>query len=470
MKKFKKTLALGLALTMGLSLVACGKSDDKKDDTTTTAPSTEDSSNGDADKTTDTESDAVDEVEKMEMTTGNGEKVHVYAWNDELGGIIDKFLKKDYPELSDLVVYHNLNVGGTSAEYIIGLQNAFETNEAPDLIAADIDAAKNLMAQDFTVPLSEIGFDSKYYANAYDYTVEYATNENGELMATTWQVTPGVLCYRADIAEEVLGVSDPEDVAAAVSDWDKFFDVAAKMKEAGYYMTSGFDDIKYPMLDSRTQSWVVDGKLVLDSSIDKYLEYSKKLFENGYTTETTMWQGDWTPNMSGNVFCYFGCTWFVAFSLTVEEGSKAEGNWRVCTPPSSYHWGGSFLMAAKDCKNPELAAFVVYYLTCDEDHLYDQATNPDTMNYPNNKKVAKALLDAGEGSMAKLGGQNPYPLYDELLSTVDLSLSTKWDNQLNGYLDSAVTSYATGAHTDVQQAKDYIMEQVIDNVTDVTVE
>lgn len=467
MKKFKKAIALSLALAMGLSLVACDK-DEKKDDTKTEASESTEATEPTEEKSTDTESQVSEDVPTMEMTTGNGKAIHVYAWNNETGDLIKQFLYADYPELEDLVITHDLGLGGTDAEYITQLSNAFSGEEAPAVIAADIDAAKNIMEQDFVVPLADIGFNEDCYANAYDYTVEYATKD-GKLYGATWQVTPGVVCYRTDIAQDVLGFSEPEKVADAISTWDKFFDVAAKMKEKGYYMLSGYDDIKYPMLDSRNESWVVDGKLVVDSSIDAYLEYSKKLKDEGYTHETTMWQGDWTPNMSGDVFCYFGTTWFVPFSLSIAD-TPAYGKYNVCAGPVEYHWGGSFLMAGKDCVNPELAAFVIYYMTCDEKHLYDQATTENTMNFPNNKKVAADLIAAGEGSMEKLGGQNPYPVYDELLKSVDLSLSTKYDVNLNAQLDKVVSAYANGEYADVNAAKDYLKTLVLENVPEVTVE
>ncbi len=106
MKKFKKAIALSLALAMGLSLVACGK-DEKKDDTTEKAPASESEASSE-EKSTDTESQATDEVPTMEMTTGNGKAIHVYAWNNETGDLIKQFLYKDYPELEDLVITHDL--------------------------------------------------------------------------------------------------------------------------------------------------------------------------------------------------------------------------------------------------------------------------------------------------------------------------------------------------------------------------
>ena len=72
-KKFKKVMALSLALAMGLSLCACGGSDD-----TTEAPvaDTEAATEGVA---------GTEEVAEVEMPAEEGETIYVYSWNTELG-------------------------------------------------------------------------------------------------------------------------------------------------------------------------------------------------------------------------------------------------------------------------------------------------------------------------------------------------------------------------------------------------
>jgi ABC-type glycerol-3-phosphate transport system substrate-binding protein len=211
-------------------------------------------------------------------------------------------------------------MSGTSDEYKATIQSAIDAGgeSVPSIFAADNDVARYFMAQDYVVPVSNVGITDEMYANAYDYTVEYATVD-GQLMGVTWQATPGVVAYRTDIAEEVLGFSDSESVQAAIGTWDDFFAVAEMMKSAGYYMVSGSDDIRYAVLDDKTSPWVIDGALNIDPAINTYLEYSKKLYDNGYTKKTMMWSSDWTANMADDVFCYFGCTWFVPWSLYIED-------------------------------------------------------------------------------------------------------------------------------------------------------
>ena len=51
------------------------------------------------------------------------------------------------------------------------------------------------------------------------------------------------------ISKEVLGTDDPTEVQAALSNWDNFDATAAKMKEAGYFMTSSAVGISFKTID-----------------------------------------------------------------------------------------------------------------------------------------------------------------------------------------------------------------------------
>mgnify|MGYP001756044662 CR=1 FL=1 len=66
------------------------------------------------------------------------------------------------------------------------------------------------------------------------------------------------------------------------------------------------------------------------------------------------------------VFCYFGCPWFIG---SMQGNGAVDGNWGAVTGPTSYHWGGTYVMVGKDTPNPELCAFLLYELTCDPDCL-----------------------------------------------------------------------------------------------------
>ncbi len=467
MRKIKKALALSLALAMGLSLVACGSSDDTT--STSTSTSTDDTAavedTADAEDASDDTAEEAAEEASVPVVTDTETAIYVYSWNTELGTRIEDHFNTKYPEYADLVIYQNLDTSGTGDDYKASIANAVSAggDMVPSVVAADNDVALYFMEQTWAVPLSDIGLTSAMYANAYDYTVEYATVD-GELKAMTWQAASGSLAYRIDIAEEVLGTSDPDEVQNYVSDWDAFLETAALMKEAGYYMLSGTDDIKYAMIDQKTEAWVVDGALVVDSSVTDYLELSKTLYDEGYTKNTSMWDSDWTANMVEDVFCYFGCTWFVQWSLSEDS----YGTWNVCVGPVSYHWGGSYLVVTDQCANPGLAALLIYTLCCDEEVMYDLYA--DDYDFPNNQASVAQLIADGVGANDILNGQNPLEAWDECAKGLSLDCATAYDATFNGYLDVAAAAYNTGEVDSVDAAVASIKSQVAAVYSEITIE
>lgn len=464
MKKFKKALALSLALAMGFSLCACGdeKKEEKTEATTTTEAAAADTTEAAGGDTTAT--DSAYPIAVTDTTT----PIQVYSWNDELGLRLDTHFRTKYPELSDLVVYNNLQMEGAGAEYPAAIQNNIANGgeKYPSIVAADDAVAVSFMEQSWAIPVTDIGITMDMYANAYDYTVEYATLD-GNLMALTWQATPGVVCYRTDIAEEVLGFSDPESVQDAMSDWDKFYEVAEKMKGAGYYMTAGPGEMFYAFVDNRQSKWIVDGALNIDPCVNEYLEHAKIMYDNDYTMKAGSWSTDWFAGMSGDVFCYCGCTWFVPWSLQIED-TDAMGKYNVITGPQSYHWGGSYLVVSENCPNKELAALVLYTMCCDTETMYNIfAIDTD---FCNNQEAVAQLIADGQGPLEKLGGQNPLEMYDAAAKNISLPYASSFDSTMNNYIAVASEAYNTGDAATVDDAILKIKEQVMAAYSDIVVE
>jgi hypothetical protein len=375
-----------------------------------------------------------------------------------------------YPELTDYVEYVNLGVSGTDGTYQTAIDTLIENNDEkfPSIIAADNDVAKYYTESDMTLALSDIGITDEMYANAYNFSKQYATY-NGELKALTWQACPGCFVYRTDIAEEVLGSSDPADVQEYVKDWDTFMETAATMKDAGYAMVAGPDEIKYACFDQQTQPWITvadDGTetLSLDSSVTDFFELSKELFDGEYTNNASMWDAAWNAGYEGDVFGYFGCTWSVywcmAFDDTLGEDSS-KGKWHICEGPVGYHWGGTYCMVMDGCPNTELAAFLVYSLCCDEDIMYTLAK--DTGDFVNNKATIEALIANDEGGLPAreiLGGQDPFVIWAESVKNINLSNACYLDAPLKDIITKAATAYNSGEVADVDAALQYVKDEV----------
>lgn len=473
----KKLLSGLLATAMVASLmVGCG------DDTTTEAPANEDATTEAPadDATTEAASEDTNEVTDaatMEAPSTDGwddsKKIYVYLWDADSEGKVKEVLNhmSDYSDYIEIV---NINAGGQSDEYKNAVNNALDGGDKyPSIILADEGIAKQWSESDKTANLNDLGITSDMYANAYSYTIDYGTY-NGAQKTLSWQATPGCMVYRADIAKEVLGTDDPAEVGAAVADWDKFMEVAEQMKAAGYKMTAGTNEVKYPILNQRANPWVdiaEDGTetLKLDDTLTTYIEKAKVLYDNDYTNKSKQWEADWQGAMAdGDVFCYMGCTWFLGtMEAACPSDAKNFGQWRTTTAPESYYWGGTHVMVGADTPNPELAAYFVYEMCCDESVMYDIAKNLG--DFVNNKAAVEKIIADGIGARDILGGQNPFETFAEAATSINVQ-STYIDGNILSYVDEAADSYNTGTFTSTDECIQYIKDQVAKNFDYIVIE
>ncbi|MDE7252999.1 MAG: hypothetical protein K2O32_08675 [Acetatifactor sp.] len=476
----KKVLSALLSATLIVSMLAgCGGNDTPTTGSSTPAPSEQGSS---AAAVENNNNDTAGGAIAAPATDGwdDSKKIYAYAWDEDFGKKLNVVLDK-YPQYKDYVEYINLGMSGTDGKYQDAVDTAFASGDKyPSLIPADNDVALWWAEDDDkTLDLGSIGLTADLMGDAYQFSIDYGTC-NGKLKAVTWQGTPGSFTYRRDIAQEVFGVSEPADVQALVKDWDTFFDTAAKLKEKGYYIVSGPDDIKYPVFDGQSSAWVTvkDGTeyLTLDDSVNKYLEYSLKLYNEGLTNNTTAWSGEWFANMqgTGKVFGYFGTTWFMAqiHGQSHEGDTPSFGQWGAVTGPCAYHWGGTYVMVGKDTPNPELCAFLLYEMTCNAETMYDITVN--TGDFVNNKAANEKLvadgdsvalyMDDGKGNKDTitdlLGGQNPIQAWAEAAPSISLKNLTYQDAKIKSVIDKAATSLWQGEYKTVDEAIAFVKTEV----------
>ena len=466
MKKFKKTLALSLAFAMGLSLVACGKDKDDEDDDKSTEPaSSQDASSGDA-----SSEDKPDESTGIEAPSTDGwdssKKIYCPSWDDDFSKKIGVVLEA-YPQYKDYVELEVYGVSGTDDDYKQNIDDALANggDKYPSIIPADNDVAKYWSESDATMNIYDLGITDAMLSNAYDFAIQYGTYGD-ELKAVTWQACPGSIFYRRDIAKEVFGTDDPDAIQKELASWDKFFAAADKLKEKNYKIVSGPNEIKYAVWDTQTQPWVTvadDGSetLTLDDTVSTYLDLAKKLYDGGYTNLNDSWSEGWTASMAddGDVFCYFGCPWFIGCM-----GNATAGNWGAVVGPTSYHWGGTYLMVGKDTPNPELVAFLLYELTCDPEiaieitNKYGDCCN----NKEANERLVNGELASDNTALAFLGGQNPFEVWASAAEGINLSNVTYMDSVIKGYIDEASKAYNEGTYATVDDAVAYIETKMAD--------
>ncbi|MCH5324979.1 MAG: carbohydrate ABC transporter substrate-binding protein [Eubacterium sp.] len=398
-------------------------------------------------------------IEKMTLAEGEGTHLNIQVWNEEWKDYFDKYIA---PQLPDGVTYDFTITPSDKGAYQNKLDADLPDNvgkdDPIDIFLFEADYALKYVDADVTLDVKELGITDADLSEMYQYTVDVATDKDGKLKGLSWQATPGLFAYRARIAEDVLGTSDPAEVQEALSSWDKFNKVAADASAKGYKMLSGYDDSYRVFSNNVSQPWVdAEKNIIVDDQLMAWVDQTKEFTEKKYNNQTSLWSDAWTADQGpgADVFGFFYSTWGINFTLMgnsletpEKEGGKPEvgngeyGEWKVCEGPANYFWGGTWIAAANGTDNKNLVGQILKQFTCNEDFMRD--FTKVTLDYTNNKAAMKSIAEDKEYGSAFLGGQNHVALFYETAPNIKMDKSTKYDQLLNENFQTAFKDYFNG--------------------------
>lgn len=373
----------------------------------------------------------------------------------------------------------------TNGEYQTKLKAALGTSDAPDVIALEAAFVKQFVESDMLADLGEL-LPVAEAGQIYPFVLDVGSND-GVTKAYAYQATPGALFYRRSLAKEYFGTDDPAEIQALLSDFDKFTEAAAVVKEKSggdTYMVASSGDFQNPFFANREQPWVVDDTLVVDPMVNKYVETAKLFRDEGYEAQATQWQEGWFAGMNdsladanGNpkkVFSYFLPTWGLPYVLApnakaADGSSDTSGDWGVITGPLPYQWGGTWLGVLKDSAKMDLAKKFIEFATLDGENLTNWATGVYTNEYlkaidPNvpddqmqapgdfvsSKVVVDKIIPSFDDSelSAFLAGQNSYGGFAEAAPSVNAKLMQGSDDAIQRAMNDPLNQYLNGDITE----------------------
>jgi len=457
----KKLLGILLIATMVIALFAgCGKKEGEQSST-----SNNQSNNQTTNEDTKESKDTTDNKGNESTTQAEeGKVLNIYCWNTEFQDRVKAFYPK-YKDNGDgtgtigdikvnwVITPNENNAYQNKLDEVLLNQDSAAADDKVDMFLIEADYALKYVNTDYTMSLDEVGLTADDLKNQYKYTQEIVTDDNGKIKATSWQATPGLFVYRRSIAKDVLGTDDPNQVQEYLSDWDKFNDVAAKMKEKGYTMLSGYDDAYRVFSNNMSRPWVVDGKVVVDDNLMKWVDQTKEFTDKGYNNKTSLWSDGWGADQGpdGKTFGFFYSTWginftLVDYSLADKEGEKKVGNgiygdWAVCYGPQPFYWGGTWICAARGTDNIPTIRDIMYTLTCDKETMKNITL--EVADYTNNKEAMNEIANS-DYSFDFLGGQNHIALFTEVADKIDMSNTCPYDQGCNEEFQKAFKDYFDG--------------------------
>lgn len=434
----KKLMAMLLALVMVLSLAACGGN--------TAAPAATEAPKADA--------PAADAAPATEAAAEEGKVFNIYAWNEEFKGFFEKYYT--VPEGITVNWIINPSDGGVYQdkldEALLNQENA-AADDKVDMFLAEADYILKYTNSDYTQDVQALGVTD--FSNAYEYTVQAASDEAGTVKGVSFQCCPAALIYRRSIAKDVLGTDDPAEVQAKLDSWDKFNAVAADAKAKGYLMTASESATFRVFSNNGETPLVTDGKLTLNDAIKAWQAQAKDFSDKGYTQTCDIWSDECTAQMfkDGKTMCYFGPAWYYNFSMgNAQDPEKGcPGDWAICEGPQAHFWGGTWLLAATGSDNPTMLADIMNTFINDEEVCTNLVKNE--MQFSNNQKVNQAC--AAEGGNEFLGGQNDTAVFVELAKNIKFENKTIYDQLLTEGLQGYWREYCDGEVTEDQAMANY---------------
>jgi len=416
-------------------------------------------------------------------------EINFWTFTDETKGLVDDYFLKDNPDFATKYTI-KWNLYGDQSPYRTAINADLGSASGPHLFVADVDYARKFAELSGTASYEDLGV--KYDASLfYTYTLDLCKN-NGKIMGLSHQATPGAMYYRADIAEEVLGVKTAEEMQALVSDWDKFTETAQKLGEAKVPMIYGTDELKRNFMNNREEGWVVDGVFNVDEeAIDSLVDTVKKIKEAGALKNNGngQWSDAWKAGMREDVFSYFGSTWYLHYTIkpnAIKEhddkyydangwdkavGDGTFGKWGMIQGPKPFYWGGTYWFGSTTAAQDEdvkagVAQLLEYFLSVEGQTAIAKGKG-DFMSIKSiNEELAN---DPAYENPFFLDKTNHYKVFAEAAKHIDISKNiTKYDADYDAVLMDFLNN-VFAENMSVEDAKKQMYEDAKSAVNDVTV-
>ncbi len=468
-----KKLIAGVLCVCMLSALVIGCEKTEESTTATT----------DAATTADAGDDTTESEEGGSTETGI---INLWSFTDEVPNMVDKYIELN-PEFGERYEIVSTVISTTDNAYEPALDAALAGGgaDAPDLYCAEAAFVIKYWSGDSSP------FAARYETHCTDidaaigeagiaqYSIEVGSNADGEVVGLGYQATGGAFIYRRSIATDTFGTDEPASIASEVGPgWDKFFEAAATLKDAGYAIVSGDGDIWHAIENSSEDGWIVDGALVIDPLREEFLDYSLMLKENGYSNDTQDWTEAWYGDMAGTaatqVFGFFGPAWLINYVIADHCGGTAVGegtygDWAVCDSPIGFFWGGTWLIPAAGTDVPEGVAEILTWITldCSETGLQYMWANGE-FGAAKDSVASATVMAMSDGTLDFLAGQNMFDVFVPANEFANGSNLTQYDGTINGYWRDQVRQYSAGEKTRDEAIAGF-KQMVADNL-DVVVE
>lgn len=478
--KLKKLMAIMLAGTMVFGLTACGGGSDSNSGSS--------SSDGGSASTEAGDDGAADDGAAGDTAAAGGEKLVVWTLAKDLETFAEHYMEQNSGVAIETVVIEPAN-------YVTKVQTALNGGQKePDIIVGEPQMLEDFYDAGYFEDLNQAPYNAQDYADQIvDYVWQVGQDADGIQRAISYQITPAGIYYRRDIAQEVFGTEDPDEIGKLFADYPTILDTAETLKSKGYRIFASDAEISYFSGDS---AWVIDGVLNVDQGRYDYQDLCISLYQDDLTAYANQWSTPWYQAMAGEVpilsadiqnyaddsvnvwdaeqfaeategmdttevFAFGLPSWGV---LTMRDNvQETSGKWGVCSGPAYGFGGGTFIGISSQSERKELAWDFLKFCTLNEDtaNWWIEVSEGDTVS------LIPVLEAHAEDANEVYGGQQLYKFWLEQAEGIDYSKVTRYDKVIGDAWGSATTSIKTGEKTKEEALEEFydVVESTYPEIT-----
>lgn len=403
MKKKLLSVFLSTAMLAGV-LAGCGGQESAESAAATPAETTESAAATDtaAESVAATEEAAVTE-EAVDPASVTGEFTY-WTYTDSANNLVNAF-NEVYPNVTvDLQVF-----GGD--EYKTKILTALQSGtDVPDVFDLEENYMYEFLDSDLIADLSYINIE-ELTQDFYEFQKAQMKDSNGNYKCLSFQSSPVGFWYLRDACEEWLGTSDPDEIAAMLTDWDT---IIAKGEEV--YEASGGTVHLWPNITEMVKvdafsftPLVRDGKLEITDEWLGMIDSMRTMYESDANAELGSWSSEWAAAWNeGTVLLRVMPSWDY---FTDWEANA--GNVGIAVPFKAAYEGATGVCVYNNSEKKDLAGLFLSFVASDD----FQKLNMENYNQvPASKTVCDELA---EGFSAEdYGGQNLMATYSQICDKI----------------------------------------------------
>lgn len=391
------------------------------------------------------------------------DKLVIWTLAEDLKQFAEKYTEETGEEIEVVVI--------APADYSTKLTSALNSKSAqPDIIVGEPQMLPAFFEAGYFADLEELGATESETSKIVDYVVEAGKDKEGTLRALSYQITPGSIIYRRDLAQEIWGNDDPEFISEKYKDYATIIETAHEVRESGYHIFADTGNLRW--FANAAEPWVVDNKLVVSESRLGYLDAAVELFENELVAFAPEWSAAWYSSMAGElpfdagweeeleevegdktqILSYVLPSWG---ALIVRDNAKENlGKFGIAKGPSSFFGGGTFIGINEYSKQKEKAFDFVKFVTLNEEtsKWWLEVSGGDVVS---NIDVLENNSDYENESF---GNQKTYEFYLNEAENIDYSLVTEFDAQIDPLYGAAIEAVQKGEKNKEEALQDFYTE------------